>query len=65
MTQTSTSPAPFATITARLGVHQATTQHATQRAAEMAARKAIKAGAADSAAVWTATEMVNLFGRGR
>lgn len=64
MTQTSTA-AEFATITARLGVHVATTQHTTQRAAEMAARKAIKSGAADSAAVWNAATQVNLFGRAR
>lgn len=62
MTQTST-PAAFAAITSRLGVHVTTTQHATQRAAEMAARKAIKTGAADSAAVWTATSQVSSFGR--
>ncbi|MEV1157769.1 hypothetical protein AB0J27_20455 [Micromonospora chokoriensis] len=57
--------APFATITARLGVHVATTQHASQRAAEIAARKAIRSGKADSAAVWTATDKVAIFGAGR
>lgn len=55
----------FATITSRLGVHAGTTTHNTQRAAEIAARKAIASGHADSAAVWTATEMVNSFGAGR
>ncbi len=63
MTTTSTAAAAFATITSRLGIHQATTQHATQRAAEMAARKALKAGLADSASVWTATAQVASFGR--
>jgi hypothetical protein len=56
-----TQTAPFATITARLGVHVATTRHATRRAADMAARKAIRSGVADSAAVWTATEQVAAF----
>jgi nucleotide-binding universal stress UspA family protein len=44
--------ATFTAITSKLGVHVDTTTHATQRAAEMAARRAIKAGAADSAAVY-------------
>lgn len=64
MTNTA-APAPFATITARSGIHLATTQHQTRRAAEVAARKAVKSGDADSAAVWTATEQVALFGIGR
>lgn len=55
----------FSTITSKLGVHVDTTNHSTQRAAEMAARKAIKSGAADSAAVWTKNEAISYFGTGR
>lgn len=57
--------ANFATITSTLGVQTCTTTHSTRRAAEMAARQAIRSGAADSAAVWTATEAVAFFGQGR
>lgn len=55
----------FSTITSKLGVHVDTTTHSTQRAAEMAARKALKSGAADSAAVWTENEAIRYFGSGR
>lgn len=58
----------FATITGKLGVHVTTTTHKTQRAAELAAKRAIKSGAADSAAVWTGgpfdSRQVAVFGRG-
>lgn len=60
-----TATAQFSTITSKLGVHIDTTTHATQRAAEMAARKAIKSGAADSAAVWTRGNAISFFGTGR
>jgi len=55
----------FTTITSRLGVHVNTSTHATQRAAETAARKAIAHGEADSAAVWTDTKAIAFFGSGR
>lgn len=57
--------ATYSTITSKLGVHIDTTSHATRRAAEMAARRAIKTGNADSAAVWTAGNAISYFGTGR
>lgn len=61
MTQTE----QFATITSKCGVHVDTTAHRTQRAAEMAARRSIKAGTADSAAVYDNHTAVKFFGSGR
>jgi hypothetical protein len=55
----------FAAITSKLGIHVDTTNHKTRRAAEMTARRAIKSGTADSAAVWTAGNPVSYFGSGR
>lgn len=55
----------FATVTSKLGVHVATTTHATQRAAELAAGRAVEGGAADSAAVYRGQEAVRFFGSGR
>lgn len=57
--------ATFSTITSKLGVHVDTTNHSTQRAAENAARRALKSGAADSAAVWTKGNAISYFGSGR
>jgi hypothetical protein len=62
---TTKEPKMFTTITSRLGVHVNSSTHATQRAAELAARKAIAHGDADSAAIWTATEAVAFLGTGR
>jgi hypothetical protein len=55
----------YAAITSKLGVHVVTTTHDTQRAAEIACRRSIRSGAADSAAVWSATEQIAIFGSGR
>jgi hypothetical protein len=57
--------ATFSTITSKLGVYVTTTNHSTQRAAEMAARRAIKSSTADSAAVWTEHNAISYFGTGR
>lgn len=49
---TQISAAPYITTTHH-GTHTRTTQHNTRRSAEAAAQRAIKTGAADTAAVWT------------
>lgn len=67
---------PYSTITSKLGVHVDTTTHKTRRAAEMVARRAIKSGLADSAAVYVKDDprmrpstygstAVSYFGTGR
>jgi hypothetical protein len=62
----SNTTAPFAAVTSKLGVHAATTPHRTQRAAELAARKAIREGRADSAAVYgEGIDPLSYFGSGR
>ena len=56
----------YAAVTSRLGVHVETIPAATQRAAEMAARKAIREGRADSAAVYGDNiDALSYFGSGR
>jgi hypothetical protein len=62
---TQTAAPRFSAITSKLGVYVDTTTHASQRTAEMAARRAIKSGAADSAAVWTQGNAISYFGSGR
>lgn len=55
----------YTAITSKLGVHVDSTTHQTQRAAEMAARRAIKSGVVDSAAVWSNGQPLSYFGMGR
>jgi nucleotide-binding universal stress UspA family protein len=63
--------ATYTAITSRLGIHIDSTSHTTQRAAEMAARRAIKNGTADSAAIYVkdnspyGSTAINYFGTGR
>jgi len=55
----------FSTITSKLGIYVTTTNHTTKDGAKRAARKAIKSGVADSAAIYTDGVAVAYFGSGR
>lgn len=66
MTQIAAPAATFAVIESRKGVHVGTVPgFVSLRSAELRARKDIRLGYCDSAAVWTATEAVAFFGTGR
>lgn len=57
----------YTTMISKLGVHVTNITRPTQRGAEMAARKAIKAGHGDSAAIFAPTgdNPVKYLGSGR